>query len=90
MNYLDEKQKETAAKLIAILERKGSKVKTELTPAQEFWPAEVYHQDYYKNNGKKYLTAISTGKSFKQGPVSFPAVIWVFSCFHPVWAAVCP
>jgi peptide methionine sulfoxide reductase msrA/msrB len=50
--YLDEKQKETAYKLIGMLKQKGYDVKTEVTPAGKFWPAENYHQDYYKNNGK--------------------------------------
>ena len=50
--YLNDEQKEIAAKLIAILEKKGYNVKTELKPASKFWPAELYHQDYYKKNGK--------------------------------------
>ncbi len=50
--YLDEKQKETALMLVGILKSKGFAVKTEITPAGKFWPAELYHQDYYKNNGK--------------------------------------
>ncbi len=50
--YLDEKQKEIATKLIDVLKKKGFDVKTELTAAGKFWPAEQYHQDYYKNNGK--------------------------------------
>jgi peptide methionine sulfoxide reductase msrA/msrB len=50
--YLDEKQKDVAVKLIEILKQKGFDVKTEVTPAGKFWPAENYHQDYYKNNGK--------------------------------------
>jgi peptide methionine sulfoxide reductase msrA/msrB len=50
--YLNEEQKEIAARLISTLKKKGYDVKTELTPASKFWPAENYHQDYYKNNGK--------------------------------------
>jgi peptide methionine sulfoxide reductase msrA/msrB len=50
--YLDEKQKEIATKLIETLKQKGFAVKTEVTQAGKFWPAENYHQDYYQNNGK--------------------------------------
>lgn len=50
--YLDEKQKNTAINLIEKLRRKGFNVKTEVTKASKFWPAENYHQDYYKHNGK--------------------------------------
>lgn len=50
--YLDEKQKQIATNLVQVLKNKGFDVKTEITPASKFWPAEQYHQDYYKNNGK--------------------------------------
>ena len=49
--YLNEAQKETAEKLIKILEGKGYKVTTKLTKATTFWKAEDYHQDYYEKNG---------------------------------------
>jgi peptide methionine sulfoxide reductase msrA/msrB len=53
--YRDEQQKSTAEKLIQILEDKGYKVATKLTPASFFYPAEDYHQDYYdKKNGTPY------------------------------------
>jgi len=49
--YLNEDQKETAEKLIKILEDKGYRVATKVTKASTFWKAENYHQDYYLNNG---------------------------------------
>ncbi len=51
--YCDETQKQTSEKLIGILVAKGYKIATELTPADEFWPAEDYHQDYYDRTGKQ-------------------------------------
>jgi peptide methionine sulfoxide reductase msrA/msrB len=51
--YVDEEQKQTAQKLIELLEAKGYKVATELNKAGTFWEAEAYHQDYYFNNGKQ-------------------------------------
>jgi peptide methionine sulfoxide reductase msrA/msrB len=50
--YLNDDQKAVAEKLVQLLKDKGYKVSTELTKATTFWPAENYHQDYYKNNGK--------------------------------------
>ena len=49
--YKDEEQKAIAKKYIDLLNHKGYKVATMLKPAPEFWKAENYHQDYYKNNG---------------------------------------
>jgi peptide methionine sulfoxide reductase msrA/msrB len=49
--YLDENQKEISEKLIKILEDKGLKIATKLTPATEFYSAEGYHQDYYDKTG---------------------------------------
>lgn len=50
--YLNNEQKEIATKLLDELEKKGSNVKTEITAAGKFWPAEDYHQDYYEKTGK--------------------------------------
>ena len=51
--YTNEKQKETAEKLIKILKDKGLNVVTKLTPATTFWHAEDYHQNYYLKSGKQ-------------------------------------
>lgn len=50
--FLDKSQKKTAEKLVKILKEKGYSVKTEISPAKTFWPAEQYHQDYYTKTGK--------------------------------------
>jgi peptide methionine sulfoxide reductase msrA/msrB len=50
--YGNETQKEVTEKLIGILRAKGFSIATTVEPAQEFWPAEDYHQDYYKRTGK--------------------------------------
>lgn len=50
--YLSPEQKATAETKIAALEADGvwSGIVTEVAPADEFWPAESYHRDYYRNN----------------------------------------
>ncbi|PKP23752.1 MAG: peptide-methionine (S)-S-oxide reductase [Bacteroidetes bacterium HGW-Bacteroidetes-22] len=49
--YQNDFQKEVAEKLIALLEAKGYDVETEVTKAGIYWPAELYHQDYYDKTG---------------------------------------
>lgn len=49
--YTTMEQKKTVEKLIGQLERKGYKVATLLSPAEMFWKAEDYHQDYYAHKG---------------------------------------
>jgi peptide methionine sulfoxide reductase msrA/msrB len=51
--YSDDAQKRTAEKLISILNDKGFKVATHVTPAGVFWQAEDYHQNYYEKNGHR-------------------------------------
>lgn len=45
--YYDKDQRVEAESLIQQLKNKGYDVKTRLLTAQPFWPAELYHQDYY-------------------------------------------
>jgi peptide methionine sulfoxide reductase msrA/msrB len=48
----DSEQERVVARLLAILRDKGLKITTSVEPAAVFWPAEAYHQDYYKRSGK--------------------------------------
>ncbi len=55
--YYDENQKNTAEKVIQILQNKNNKdknhkISTKILPVSIFWPAEKYHQDYYQKTGK--------------------------------------
>ncbi len=49
--YLNEKQKDTAERLIGVLKQKGYKVATKVEMAGTFWRAEDYHQQYYEKEG---------------------------------------
>lgn len=50
--YYNQDQCAEAEALIQQLRNKGHDVATRLLPAQPFWPAEAYHQDYYAKQGK--------------------------------------
>lgn len=53
--YLDEVQKASAEKSKKEISKKlGKEVVSEVTRATEFYPAEDYHQDYYKKNPVRY------------------------------------
>jgi len=59
--YLDEAQKKAAeASRLAVEKRLKAKVVTEITAAGPFFPAEEYHQDFYKKNPGRY-TSYRTG-----------------------------
>lgn len=55
--YVNEEQKqqaEASKKATEALGLHGAPFVTEITKAGEFWPAEDYHQDYYKKNPLRY------------------------------------
>ena len=51
--YGNEEERRTAERLIATLKDKGYHVVTQVRPASTFWPAEEYHQDYYRKKGSR-------------------------------------
>lgn len=48
--YADDKERSIAQNLIEFLKGKGLKIATRLQLTQKFWPAGLYHQDYYKKS----------------------------------------
>jgi peptide methionine sulfoxide reductase msrA/msrB len=56
--YQDEEQKTLAEKSKADMDKSGvfkRPIVTEILPLRKFYPAEAYHQDYYKTNPMRYM-----------------------------------
>lgn len=49
--YLDDAQRQTAERLVAMLRKRGYAVATRIEPAGRFWPGEPEHRDYYQRKG---------------------------------------
>jgi len=52
--YHDATQKQLAEASKAALGKRFARIYTEILPAKTFYPAENYHQDYYKKNPVRY------------------------------------
>jgi peptide-methionine (S)-S-oxide reductase len=67
--YHDEEQKRVAEEVIADLEAQGiwdRPIVTELAPFEEFYRAEDYHQEYFRNNpGQPYCQVVVAPKVAK-------------------------
>jgi peptide-methionine (S)-S-oxide reductase len=67
--YHTEDQKETAERMIAELSEEGlfdDPIVTEVSPLDAFYPAEDYHDEYYRRNtGQPYCQAVISPKLAK-------------------------
>jgi peptide-methionine (S)-S-oxide reductase len=65
----DEKQRDTAREVVAAFTADkafGDPIVTEVTQLDRFWPAETYHQDYYRRNtAQPYCTFVISPKLAK-------------------------
>ncbi|MDF1655051.1 MAG: peptide-methionine (S)-S-oxide reductase MsrA [Coxiellaceae bacterium] len=52
--YLNPEQKKLAEQSLLPIKKKFKTVYTEVTPSTHFYPAEQYHQEYYKKNPVRY------------------------------------
>jgi peptide-methionine (S)-S-oxide reductase len=68
--YADERQRQIAqASAEAAAKKFAAPIMTEIAPASEFYPAEQYHQDYYRQNKSRnpYCAYVITPKLRKLG-----------------------
>jgi len=74
--YHSEEQKQQAAEIMRDLEMAGvydDRIVTELRPAERFWPAEEYHQNYYRDNPNQSYCLFVVGPKVKKFREKFAA-----------------
>lgn len=62
--YADEAQREIATAVLKEVEAEGihaDPIVTEIRPLDEFWPAEDYHDDYFRRNPNEIYCAVVVG-----------------------------
>jgi peptide-methionine (S)-S-oxide reductase len=62
--YADEAQRETATAVLGEVEAEGvypDPIVTEIVPLEQFWPAEAYHDDYFRRNPDQAYCAVVVG-----------------------------
>jgi peptide-methionine (S)-S-oxide reductase len=74
--YRDDAQRDVAEQLIAELDRSGAfprRIVTELRPAETFYVAEDYHQEYFVNNPQQPYCAFVVSPKVKKFREKFAA-----------------
>ena len=74
--YNSEEQKQLAAEVMRDLEMLGiysDRIVTVLRPAEHFWPAEAYHQNYYRTNPNQGYCQFVVGPKVKKFREKFAA-----------------
>jgi peptide-methionine (S)-S-oxide reductase len=65
--YHDEAQKAAAEKSLAAAQKEfGGKIVTEIKPLTKFYPAEDYHQDYYRQNSSAPYCSVVIAPKLKK------------------------
>jgi peptide-methionine (S)-S-oxide reductase len=75
--YHSDEQKQQAAEVMRDLEMAGlypGRIVTELRPAERFWPAEAYHQNYFRDHPMQSYCLFVVGPKVKKFRERFAAL----------------